>query len=398
MIQQLSKNVSVVADSTGAAVFTFESIPVSQTWIFTVNIPGAEDTALTTGSSGASVYGQWKGSNSFGPIQLGTAEQLVLTSVGLVPGVLYVASINGYAATSEDVPPVYPTAYADTVTTSQQQIVLINATNTVPVSTNINTTYRINVQPGYRSIYAVGVFPTDPGAGFNGWRITATGVQSGTTYQPFIPPYFNANTSGSGAYPDTLNVRFAILNGVDTQIDVKFVATGSAAGTAYNLIIGADLANVDTSIYYANSNETTGTKTKYGTIPVSNIEFLDGLGNYETLPIYAVEYGGLQSSTVNLSGIAQATLIPGISAGQAIRLHSATVYNGTSTVKIRIYGSTLGQIAPIITLPPDSMLMLNGLLFTSGEGSLVAAASAATTSCALTVRYDIVDFPSITYT
>lgn len=395
MIQTLSFIQTEVADTDTTATFLFDYIPVSQTWTFAMNCPTAPDTAVFTATSGGNNYGQFRGNNTWGPIQLSGGDRLQITATGLVPGAQYTASIQGTAYTSEDADPVWPTAYAESISTATEQIVLINNSYKSTGSGVQSYTFRINLQPAYRSVYAVANLPADPGASFNGWRITATGVQSLTPYQPFIPPYFNPILSGGNVYPDTLNVRFPILNGVDTQLDVKLSASGIPTGNQIRMIVGADLATVDTSIYYANANETTDTSTKYGVIPVGNIQFIDTAGNEETLPLYTVSYGGLKSGTATISGIAFGVLISGTTPGRAIRLHSITAYNGTAAVSIRLYGSTFGQFLPIASFKPDTTLNLDGLLITDAEGNIGVSASAATTSCTVTVRYDIVDLPSI---
>ena len=395
MIQPLSFISTQVAGTDTTATFLFDYVPVSQQWTFTINCPTAPDTAVFTASSGGTNYGQFRGSNTWGAIQIGSGDRLQVSATGLVPGVQYTVSIIGTAYTSEDADPVYPTAYAESVSTATEQIVLVQKSATAIAGINTYT-FRINLQPAYRSIYAVGNFPTDPGTGFNGWRINATGVQSQTKYQPFIPPYFQPAGSGSGQFPDTLNVRFPILNGVDTQLDVTILCSGVTVGTAFNMIVGADLAPVDTSIYYANANETNDTQTKYGTIPVGNIQFLDGIGNFETLPLYVVDYGGLLSvsATVSTTPIA---LLAGVASGQAIRLHSLTIINGTAGVSFRLSQSYFGLLNPITSMKSESTTFFNGLLLTSSEGAVQISASAVTTSATVSLRYDIVDLPSITY-
>ena len=123
-VQPLNYTPTALTDSSGTCTFTFQQTPVTQTWTATLNIPGAPDTAITTAYVNGNATASWQGSNTYGPLQLGNGQQLTLTCTGMAPLTNYQATAIGHVFTVEQPPITWPTAYADSVTTGSQQILL----------------------------------------------------------------------------------------------------------------------------------------------------------------------------------------------------------------------------------------------------------------------------------
>ena len=300
-VQELNKNVQAIASSTGTATFMFDSIPVSQTWTFTVTIPNEPDTTTTTATSGADIFGNFTGSNSWGPIQLGTNDQLVLTSIGLIPGTQYIATITGVAHTVQEPPVTWPAAYADAVTTSTQQLFLSNPQPTYSGGTLLwSTSQVITLQSLWRSMWIA--IKWTGGASQN---ITVIGNQSGLTYTTFQPPYFqNSNVTF---------YRVPILNGVDTTVTLT-----ASSNATFSIWYGADLSQVDVAIY---PDAITG-------VTISNAVNTNTFGTITTIdPLYMVPSGGQQTLSLNIATGAT-NVLPVPPYGYQYRIHSV---NKTST-------------------------------------------------------------------
>ena len=97
--QRLTRAISASANAAGVATFLLEYVPTSQFWTITVNIPTAPASAESVATAGGSTYGQWRGSNSWGPLLIGNGEQLTVTTSGLLAGVQYVLQVVGFAQT-----------------------------------------------------------------------------------------------------------------------------------------------------------------------------------------------------------------------------------------------------------------------------------------------------------
>jgi len=400
-IQDLDKNVSAYADSSGNATFTFEAIPLSQTWTFTATIPGAEDTAVIVAASGASTYGQWKGSNSWGPIQLGTNDQLILTVTGLSPGQLYIASIQGYVATSQDVPPVYPVAYADTVTTNTQQIVLYNKGYTAAQwsAGSGSVTYSIPIPPGYRSIIVtavwagtITVFPAP------GITITATGNVTGATYQGFTPPYLVPTAVGTLQYNQNVVQRFAVIQGNDTALNITITSSNPTGGTNFYVSVGADLTNVDTLIY-APGTAQYNSQSNPGALAVgqpwsSSVVTSPTPSGYSVTPYFQTVLGGSQIVYGQITSTSGVVMLPAFSATDTqhyYRLHSCTVSGGAAGQFVYLQGAT--AFIRVSIQGVNTNVQLNGQListtFMSTVG-LVAVPSAYTAAINVNLTYDII--------
>ena len=277
-IQPLQASPAVYATATGTATFTFPQVANSQVWTGTLNCPTAPDTGVFTMLVGATSVGQFKGANAWGPIQLGGGDQLIITAVGLVPGVQYQMSMIGNAFTVESPTITYPVAYADTVTSSTEQIVLGKGSF---VFADTQAQFTVYLQPAYRSVYVIvnTLFSIQPQDAV----ITAFGNVSGISYNYFVPPYFNELPTAANL-ANAILFRFPIVNGLDTALLITITHSNSF-WISSSYVYGADLANVDTAIYseVAPANYTE-LQTQWGGLPVVNLFYASG-GVYNKLPL-----------------------------------------------------------------------------------------------------------------
>jgi len=241
--QPINYVISQTAANDGTATFLFDAVALSNTWTLTINCATAPDTARFTAATGGTQFGQFKGSNSWGPLQLQGGDRLQVTSTGLVPGTLYQMAGYGYANIVNDPQIVYPDSYADSVTTSTEQLYLANN----EYFGGSPTTFTVTVQPTWRSIYFVGISTS----GAPGITVTAVGQQSGFNYNVISVPY----VAGTGSTTQFV-YRIPIVNGLDTTI--LFTCSGA---TPYTFYYGADLANIDVAVYPEGTFNVTPTNT-----------------------------------------------------------------------------------------------------------------------------------------
>lgn len=228
ILQPINQTVSAVASTTGTASFAFPHVPTSQIWIGTVSVPSAPDTANFVAASAGTQYGSFKGANAIGPIQIVAGETLTISASGLIPGDTYVAVMGGYVTTEGSVQPIYPLPYADTVTSTTEDIYLGTATGT-------NISLPITTSPSWRSIWVAAAWNVGTTS------IAVTGDQSGFSYAYFQPPYF----SGKGQ----VFYRFPMVPGLDSS--VTLTASDTAGATIW---YGADLADIDSFVYQQSTN------------------------------------------------------------------------------------------------------------------------------------------------
>ena len=278
-IQPINASSSQVSGNDGTATFTFPYIALGQVWTVSANCAFAPDTALFTAFTGASNFGSWIGSNTWGAIQLGGGDQLVISAVGLIPNKTYQMQLLGSAVTGGEPGISTPSSYADSVTSSTEQLYF--ATVNV-VSLAAFTPLVLTVQPRWRSIWLL----------FNKTNlayssITVLGNQSGTTYQAFVPPYTPGNTYQF--------YRYAIIAGIDTSVTVSI----TTQTFSYTMWYGADLAPVDTAVY---SDTPAGLQVQNGVDPTGS-----------TIPlVVTLAGGGVTSFQTNMSGLTPQTATTGV--------------------------------------------------------------------------------------
>ena len=278
-IQPINASSSQVSGNDGTATFTFPYIALGQVWTVSANCAFAPDTALFTAFTGASNFGSWIGSNTWGAIQLGGGDQLVISAVGLIPNKTYQMQLLGSAVTGGEPGISTPSAYADSVTSSTEQL-YFDTVNVVSLAAF--TPLVLTVQPRWRSIWLL----------FNKTNlayssITVLGNQSGTTYQAFVPPYTPGNTYQF--------YRYAIIAGIDTSVTVSI----TTQTFSYKMWYGADLAPVDTAVY---SDTPAGLQVQNGVDPSGN-----------TIPmVVTLAGGGVTSFQTNMSGLTPQTATTGV--------------------------------------------------------------------------------------
>ena len=336
--QPLSFNPQAVADSSGNATYNFPTVPNGQIWTGTVTVIGAPDSATFTMSSihVGNDIGQFIGGNNWGPLQLQSGDQLIITATGLIPGTAYVCNFQGTGITGGDPGITYPEAYAHSVTTRTEQIVLGSGSfsiasgdhsgplYTLPLTANQISYAPFALNPSYRSLYVAMWFQT---SGFvktyfipTAFYASVFGAQSNQQYDTFQPSYLNQGTAtfnliNGTIYGGIVN-RFAIVSGVDTSVGISayLYASGSGtnvpSGTTLHWVVGADLAPIDSAIYSETPaiNQGIQVATNYGAIPIENIQYLSPTtGAYVVDPIIVAGASGgtpipISGSVTTVSG------------------------------------------------------------------------------------------------
>jgi len=301
--QPINYIISQTAATNGTATFLFDAVALSNTWTLTINCAGAPDTAVFIASSGGTTFGQFKGSNSWGPLQLQGGDRLSVTATGLIPGTLYQFAGYGYCNTVNEPEIVYPTAYADSVTTSTEQIYL--GTKNVPYSAStIIQDQRITLSSTWRSIWlTIQVFS---GASPVTITVTCSGNQSNFEYNVIQLPYNTSYSLYSFAY------RIPIISGMDTSVTLEI----NTSGVGFNYWWGADLANVDTAIYAE-----------------GNLDVIVANTTSEPVPVNIVSGGGGGDVTV-VNTTSQPVPIQGISGGTAVPISVNVGITGTPNVTV----------------------------------------------------------------
>ena len=452
-VQAVNYTPSTLSDASGNATFTFQQTPLSQTATFTLNIPGAPDTTITTALINGNPVSSWQGSNTYGPLQLGNGQQLSLSCTGLSPTTNYQATAIGHVFTVEQPPITWPAAYADSVTIGSQQI-LLEAGNFdfVLASGPTTQTFIIPASILYRS-FTVYQWVTNA-AGFTSAYDLAvvTGNQSSYSAVPTNLPYVGPVQYGN-FYPAK---RFPLINGTDTTYSVQVgIATFPIGGSGtLNYVIVGDLQNTDVAVYNANDTNlnVAGTVTVIPSgqqhvildsplpLPVTNTnttelyvrnlatdqlyvrnQSTDGLylntissaitaptavntrfgglpvsnsmyqfgGQSYVNPMVSQSIGGVTKASVSVTTTAATTIIAAPAAGTYIRIQSIIVRGGTVGTTIRIYCAT--STYDIWNAAINTAVNLNGQATSNGDGAITVAASGATTACVITITYDVLD-------
>ena len=370
-VQPISALPAQTAASDGTITFTFPHVALGQVWTGTINVGNAPDSANFTAVTGASTFGQFKGSNSWGPIQLGGGDQLVVNGTGLVPGTLYQCSFQGAAVTGADPGIIYPSAYADTVTTSTEQLALGKIKYNISSGTSSGTPITIVLAPAYRSVWVWWYIKSLGGTGAVLFNIKVTGNVTGESYYYNYPPYNNSGVGASGT--NYQFIRIPVTNGIDTQLSVTYTFSCDTPGAAITVEWGADLATLDLGVY------------QEGTWNVG----ITGQTAGNALEVY--EVGGLSNASVNLTSTTTTNLLPAQgTSGQAYRIHSISIFGNTATQSVRFGQGSVPFATIIIGQAPQAMAM-NGLTTTGA----VTVTSSATTSIFAYITYDLITTPTI---
>ena len=350
-IQPINASSSQVSGNDGTATFTFPYIALGQVWTVSANCAFAPDTALFTAFTGASNFGSWIGSNTWGAIQLGGGDQLVISAVGLIPNKTYQMQLLGSAVTGGEPGISTPGSYADSVTSSTEQLYF----NTVNVaSLAAFTPLVLTVQPRWRSIWLL-FNKTNLGYG----SITVLGNQSGTTYQAFVPPYTPSNTYQF--------YRYAIIAGIDTSVTVSI----TTQTFSYQMWYGADLAPVDTAVY---SDTPAGLQVQNG---------VDTSGNTIPMVVTFAAGSGVTSFQTNMSGLSPQTASTGaVSLTGVLGVPNGGLNTTSTAVGAIPIGISTAAYSPLSIGANNTVLTSNGT--TASWQSVTASAGVSSFSAGTT--------------
>lgn len=364
------------ATAAGTASFIFEYVPLTNLRAGTLSCGTAPASAVFTAVSNGNIFGSWRGTNTFGPVQLAGGDLLTVNATGLIPGVQYQLIFAGYnIIQNPNSEIVFPANYADTVSMTVEQILLTSMTNYALVAGSQTVTIHIPLSKLWRSVWLIA---TVTGASTIASAVLI-GDQSGINFTPF------ASGITSSAYNTSqIALRYLIYSGPDSSATLTITVNGVAGGLTMSYWVGADLG-ILSNVSELSIN---GNFVNYlNPIPVQTTP-----GN----PLDVVPYGGLQSSTSITGSTTQAYLVNPPAAGQSLRLHSLTVQPGTypTTPAYYQFKSGLGGTTLLLcVLPGQTTYLMNGLLLSGATGLSVIAPSASTVNWF--AQYDIVTTPTI---
>lgn len=356
--QPINYIISQTAASNGTATFLFDAVALSNTWTFTINCAGAPDTAIFVASSGGTTFGQFKGSNSWGPLQLQGGDRLQVTASGLVPGTNYQFAGYGYANVVNEPEIVYPIAYADSVTTSTEQIYLGSSFVASIGSTTPVTIATIPISSTYRSIYILGT----TAAATNVLRLCdfdATGNVTKFVYQGVVLPYASDKTQ--------VAVRIPNIASADTMFTLTVTAPSGSSVVNATFYYGGDLANVDTAVYPEGTFDVTVANTSTQPIPIqgsgSGTAVAITPGDTIYTPLYVQVIGGTLTSVTmggDVTGQSNSATVVGLegklingtatTAGQVL-VYTGSLWTNTASTGYSSTGNIVMDQSPTITTP-----------------------------------------------
>jgi len=283
--QPLSFNPQAVASSTGGATFNFPAVPNGQIWTGTVTVIGAPDSATMTISSihlGNDI-GQFIGGNNWGPLQLQSGDQLIVTASGLISGTTYVCNFQGTGITGGDPGITYPEAYAHSVTTRTEDLFLTSGQQAISSGT-VLTSISLGsqpVNPAYRS-FTVITWLSNASSSFSlttvsSFKVNAYGQTSSLQYNPYQSTSLGYGISLVVQEPpyvfQNYEYKFAVFPGLDTTMvfNVTFSATSVPSGSYFNWVIVADLTPLDIAVYGPVTAISANTSNQSGTTASSLI-------------------------------------------------------------------------------------------------------------------------------
>jgi len=239
MQQPISFAPSAQASSSGTATFTVPSVPISQTWIGTLSIPGAPSSASFSALIGGLSSGNWIGQNTFGPVTIPQNLNLQVTATSLTPGQSYQLNFQGTVYTSEEALPSFAFPAATPVT--QQTLQTMNLLGT-GVATTGGESVTITIDPTWRSIWVILNNTLVNAAGTAGITPTLQGTTTLNYFEGLQPPYLTSNS------PTWAFTRFPLIYGPDTVVTLTIPAANLiTSGSTF--WYGYDTQPVDIAVY-----------------------------------------------------------------------------------------------------------------------------------------------------
>jgi hypothetical protein len=394
--QPLSFSPQAVADSSGNATYNFPAVPNGQIWTGTVTVIGAPDSATFTLSSihVGNDIGQFIGGNNWGPLQLQSGDQLIVTATGLLANTAYLCNYQGTAITNGNPGITYPEAYAHSVTTRTEQILLASGTFVIASGTINQQTYGLGgvipLNTAYRSIYILTWFtsgastPTVSALGHyvkGNQSILKYGNVEGSQFSGTLVAFV-----GGTSYPyETIT---SIPNGIDTTFNafMTFTGTSPAAGCTLHYVIGADLASPGVQAVYSAYGSVNPTiypaLTNYGGLAVENTLFSSDGVTYTADPIIVAGASGgtpipISGSVTTLSG--STTAVTNTSAAPLYVTNTA----GTVLEVQGIAGGVAQPISGAVTVTSGAVTVSGTVTNTPATVTPATSSSSGTTASSL---------------
>jgi hypothetical protein len=367
----------------------------------------------------------------------------------------YQATAIGHVFTVEQPPITWPTAYADSVTTGSQQIVLETGSIYFDSIGNFSLSFVVPSSILYRSftVYQWVSNRTGTFIGNNTDLAAVIGNQSGYSPVATILPYVTEPLFGNFV-PAKI---FSLIDGTDITytipVGINIAPLNTVTGTL-NFVIVGDLQNTDVAIYNAaggNLNvagtvtvipsgqqhvildspnplpvtNTTGTELYVRNLStdqlyVRNLStdplYLNTLAGAITAPVAVnTRFGGLPVSnsmyqfggqnyvnpmvSQSIGGVTKASVtVTTTAATTLVAAPTAGTYIRIQSLIVR--GGTAGTTIRVYCATSgydiwnaaiNSAVNLNGQATSNGDGAITVAASGVTTACVITITYDILD-------
>jgi len=441
MQQPISFAPSAQASSSGTATFTVPSVPISQTWIGTLSIPGAPSSASFSALIGGLSSGNWIGQNTFGPITIPQNLNLQVTATSLTPGQSYQLNFQGTVYTSEEALPAFAFPAATPVT--QQTLQTMNLLGTGVAATG-GESVTITIDPTWRSIWVILNNTLLNALGTAGITPTLQGTTTLNYFEGLQPPYLTSNS------PTWAFTRFPLIYGPDTVVTLTIPAVNAiTAGSTF--WYGYDTQPVDIAVYdesvaitttvvqptaanlnarvsqatYANLNAQVAQPTASllnATVVQSTAANLQAqvsqstAANLNNTPTQstAMNLLGQLRQTGSFGGFLYQVLVPTYNSGgvtkitqaattsraallssptvASYRLHSISISGGVSTNYCQLWDASSGGNLLVTINALSNTLMLEGLLDTTTGIWLIGS----TTGMSITLCYDILNQVTLT--
>lgn len=376
--QPIPNGPAVTADAFGRATFAFPPTAAGETWDGTLSVPGAPGWASFVANAQGQPVGQWRGANTYGPVQLTTGLQLTISGSGLIPGTTYQPVWSGSVVYDAQVNPSEPLSYSHDVNATTEGAVILS----FPTPANLTLApgnrliASMTCDPAWRSVW---VFVTAAAATFSPtFTVTCSGHPPGgalgVLIEPYEPAYFDPTNPQAA-----IVFRFPLVPGLFSELD--FIVGGAGSTDTITFYVGADLNNTDIETHAAGGGSSVTIPVP---TPVKNyVELHSGQMLTDALETYPV--GGLSVRTTTLAPGPHGFVLPAPGFGSCYRLHRVTA-NGACHVDENVIGSVYCYIDPATA--DSSQQNLNGIINSTGVSVTVTAAA----NVFISIWYDLLNF------